>query len=148
MSTQQQGAEAELQALIAKRTSDPALLLRVTKALMTTTGTLSGEVAAAIEAVGPDSVSKLLADREAARVARAAAKAFADGLFDGSTVPNLGNESWRQMLSHARQFALEAFPAAEAPPVANADVCVLCHQPLQPEAKQRLLKFDEYIGSR
>jgi energy-coupling factor transporter ATP-binding protein EcfA2 len=140
--------EAELQALIAKRTSDPALLLRVTKALMTITGTLSGEVAAAIEAVGPDSVSKLLADREAARVARAAAKAIADGLFDGSAVPNLDNESWRQMLSHARQFALEAFPAAEAPPLANADVCVLCHQPLQPEAKQRLLKFDEYIAGK
>jgi hypothetical protein len=77
-----------------------------------------------------------------------AAKAIADGLFEGSVVPNLGNESWRQMLTYAREFAMEAFPDTEVPPLANADVCVLCHQPLPDEAKRRLLKFDEYLAGK
>lgn len=140
--------EAELQALITKMKSDPALLLKLTHSLVVTLTKLMAEVSAALEAVGVESVTKLLTDRQAARAARSAAKAIADGLFDGSAVPNLGNDAWRQMLTYARQFALEAFPAAEPPAIANAEVCVLCHQPLPEEAKQRLARFDEYISGK
>lgn len=128
--------------------SDPVLLLKLTQSLIITTTELVREVATTLEAVGPESVTKLLEDREAARAARSAAKAIADGLFEGSAVPNLGDDAWRQMLIYARQFAIEAFPAAEPPAIANAEVCVLCHQPLQEEAKQRLARFDEYIAGK
>lgn len=100
------------------------------------------------DTVGSDAVAKLLTDRNTARTTRAAAKAIADGLFEGTVVPSLGNEAWRQMMTYARQFAAEAYPEAEPPAVANADVCVLCHQPLQDEAKQRLARFDEYIAGK
>ena len=140
--------EAELQALITKMKSDPALLLKLTQSLIATVAKLIEDVSSTLEAVGTESVIKLLADRQTARTARSAAKAIADGLFDGSAVPNLGNDAWRLMLTHARQFALEAFPAAEPPAIVNADVCVLCHQPLQEETKQRLARFDEYIGGK
>lgn len=140
--------EAELQGLIVKMKSDPALLFKLTQSLIAATSKLIEEVSATLEALGSESVAKLRTDRDAARAARAAATAIADGLFDGSVVPNLGNDAWRQMLTHARQFALDAFPAADPPALAAADVCVLCHQPLKEEAKARLAKFDEYIAGK
>ena len=85
------------------------------------------------------------AERTVARETRATAKAIADGLLDGAIVPDLGTDQWRQMLTHARQFAAEAFPTVAAPQLANADVCVLCHQPLSPAARERLEQFDTYL---
>ncbi|NPU09857.1 AAA family ATPase [Bradyrhizobium sp. 83002] len=137
--------EAELLALVKEAKTDPALLLKLTQSVASTTTELSTEVESAIAVVGDEYVSRLRAERNVARETRAAAKAVADGLLDGAVVPNLGTDQWRQMLVHARQFAAEAFPAVAAPQLANSDVCVLCHQPLTPAARERLEQFDTYL---
>lgn len=76
------------------------------------------------------SIEKLLNAKQKAVGARDTAKAAAEALVEGSPVPQLGGEVWRQMLLRAREFAAEAFPELAPPQVATADVCVLCHQPL------------------
>ena len=66
-----------------------------------------------------------------------------------TAVPNLGSETWRQMLRYAREFAEQAYPALDPPQmIATAATCVLCHQPLQEQARTRLAAFDEYIEGR
>lgn len=140
--------EAELDDLVLKSKSDPALLLQITKALTATTAELIDDVMEACDLVGDKNLAEVRAEREKARETRAAAKAVMDGILVDAAVPNLGNEMWRQMLSYARSFAAEAFPDATPPQVAEADVCVLCHQPLGDAVKERLRKFDAYLSSR
>ena len=86
--------------------------------------------------------------REKAAVTREAAKAAASALAADSAVPQLGNETWRQMLMYARDFAAEAYPDLQPPQLATADTCVLCHQPLDGQARTRLTAFNEYIEGR
>lgn len=52
------------------------------------------------------------------------------------------------MLMYARDFAAEAYPAAEPPRLATVGTCVLCHQPLDGPAQARLAAFDEYVQRR
>ena len=140
--------ETEFQALLTQLKSDPALLLKLTKGLIAKTTKLIADLSSIEAAIGENSVLHLLNERENARRSHSAAKALAEGLLDGSGISKLGSESWRQMLMHAREFATETFTSAPPPAIANADVCVLCHQPLQDDAKQRLLRFDEYIAGK
>lgn len=77
-----------------------------------------------------------------------AAKAAAQGLGEGMPIPEIGSESWRQMLVYARDFAGEAFPERDDPKLATGESCVLCQQPLEDDAASRMAKFDDYISGR
>ena len=65
--------------------------------------------------------------REAKREAentRRAAEAAAQELFREQPIPDLGSESWRRMLTYAREFAAAALPDAPPPQFARGGVCV------------------------
>ncbi|MFX6318910.1 hypothetical protein ABTF97_18825, partial [Acinetobacter baumannii] len=95
--------------------------------------------------LGNDGLAALKEARQKAAQSRDAAKAAASALAAESAVPQLGSDTWRQMLMYARDFAAEAFPTVEPPQLANANTCVLCHQPLDAQAQERLAAFDAYV---
>ncbi len=103
---------------------------------------------AIFEAIGNAGVAKLKDAQQKAAATRDAAKAAAAALAAESAVPQLGSETWRQMLMYARDFAKEAYPTLEEPQLATADTCVLCHQPLDGQAQARLAAFDAYVEGR
>lgn len=86
---------------------------------------------------------KALADT--ARSRRAAADLAARAAFDGLAVPGVGSETWRTLWEAARRYSEQtAYPDAPFPP-AGDEACVLCHQPLSPEAKVRMTSFEDFI---
>jgi ABC-type polar amino acid transport system ATPase subunit len=61
-------------------------------------------------------------------------------------VDGVGEDGWRALWESARQFSLcTAFPGKQFPGDEDIDRCVLCHQVLIPEAKQRFSEFEKFV---
>jgi ABC-type dipeptide/oligopeptide/nickel transport system ATPase subunit len=65
------------------------------------------------------------------------------GLEDG-TLPGTGTDPWAKLLKSAMEFATTAYPDQAFPGPADAS-CVLCQQPLTPEAHKRLEQFWAFL---
>lgn len=88
---------------------------------------------------------KLKAQADTARSRRAAADLAARTTFDGLAIPGVGAETWRVLWEAARRYSEQtAYPGAPFPPSGD-EACVLCHQPLTPEAKARMGSFEAFI---
>lgn len=77
-----------------------------------------------------------------------AAQVTASGMFENLPISEVGSDSWMHMLRYAREFAAEVYPEKDEPKISNADNCVLCQQPLDEAASERLAKFDGYMLKR
>jgi len=78
----------------------------------------------------------------AAEAASAARQAFAAN----SALPGLGAEAWKQLWESARRYSEELAYPAEAFPVTKEDaLCVLCQQPIDRAAAQRLSQFERFV---
>lgn len=140
--------EAELLGLKLELSKDPILLSKVKEATRSTVDRLVDDANTVFDTIGNAGIATLKEARRQATASRDAAKAAATGLADESAVPQLGSETWRQMLMYARDFAAEAYPALNPPQLVTAGTCVLCHQPLDAQARARLAAFDEYVEGR
>jgi energy-coupling factor transporter ATP-binding protein EcfA2 len=79
------------------------------------------------------------AKREAARLA-------ANKAFSGEPLKGVGGEVWRVLWEAARRYSTEiAYPGEPFPPSAEDVRCLLCQQPLEGEARDRMARFEEFI---
>jgi energy-coupling factor transporter ATP-binding protein EcfA2 len=66
-----------------------------------------------------------------------------------SELQGIGSQVWKSLWEAARAFSLqEAYKKIEYPNVGDDARCVLCHQPLNSDAKERLSSFDSFIKSQ
>jgi energy-coupling factor transporter ATP-binding protein EcfA2 len=80
-----------------------------------------------------------------ARSKREAATLASDKAFGGLAVPGVGSEAWRALWEAARHYSDHvAYPENAFPPE-HDEACVLCHQPLSPQAKTRMGSFETFI---
>lgn len=78
--------------------------------------------------------------------ARNAADLAAKEAFGSEPVKGTGGEAWRILFDAARRFSeVDAYPGRSFPVTDDEGRCVLCQQPLSPEAKDRLIRFWEFI---
>lgn len=62
-------------------------------------------------------------------------------------VPGAGGSPWKSLWDAARRFSKqEAFPDKDFPNVDDGSSCVLCHQPLTAEARERLIRFERFVS--
>ena len=72
-----------------------------------------------------------------------------EGIVSDTQLPGVGSTTWRALWNAAREYSLsEAYPDTEFPPSREGDYCLLCQQPLNVEARDRLDRFERYITSR
>ncbi|HKV64563.1 MAG TPA: AAA family ATPase [Candidatus Acidoferrum sp.] len=90
-----------------------------------------------------DHVEALLTESAAAdEAAKAATAAFASG----STLAGIGGEAWKRLWEAARRYsASQAYPAQAFPVTRDGAVCVLCQQPLEEAAAERMNKFEKFV---
>lgn len=92
---------------------------------------------------GCRNILKLKADRDAKRQA---AEAAATKVFSGAPLDGIGTDAWKELWEYARQYSeSHAYPDVGFPNLALDAKCVLCHQPLAQEARQRLASFEEFV---
>ena len=79
---------------------------------------------------------------EKRKIAEDGAKAQTDlAKLDG-----IGSETWKAMWQAARNYSIEqAYPQKEFPNTEEEALCVLCHQTLSHDAKQRMKDFEAYV---
>lgn len=70
---------------------------------------------------------------------------IASNSFKGDDAYNIGSDVWKQMWNYAKQYAGEESYSITDFSVDKESYCVLCHQPLNESAKQRLQRFESYI---
>lgn len=96
-----------------------------------------------------DALTTLTALKTNATEARKAAEIAADAIFSDDPLPGVGSETWRALWTAARNFSVaEAYPG-QGFPVLHVDkgdaACVLCQQPLQEAAADRMERFRKYM---
>ena len=65
--------------------------------------------------------------------------------FKGDDKFHIGSDVWKQMWNYAKQYAVQESSSIIIFPEKEESYCVLCHQPLNDTAKQRLKRFESYI---
>nr|WP_241429058.1 AAA family ATPase [Agrococcus sp. ARC_14] len=77
--------------------------------------------------------------REAARIASART-------FDSEPLASVGSEAWRALWEAARKFSLvDGYHEHDFPFTRDGAVCVLCQQPLNERAADRLCRFEAFV---
>lgn len=140
--------EAALQSVSDEIRDDPKVRLRSHRSAQQELERIKTELSGHLELLADDGIAKIKDAHTDMTTKAEAAKAAAQGLGEGMPIPEIGSESWRQMLIYARDFAGEAFPKRDDPKLVTGEACVLCQQPLEDDAALRMAKFDEYISGR
>lgn len=83
-----------------------------------------------------------------AKLKRKVATEDAKKVFANSELEGVGQETWKHMWDQARAYSETlAYPKQNFPVVTPGANCVLCHQPLDDDAKTRLTAFEEFVQS-
>ena len=75
------------------------------------------------------------------------AKLASEALFAASPLPDVGKATWRALWEAARKYSDGvAYPEKTFPDAIGADeVCVLCQQPMSPDAIERRVTFETFV---
>ena len=93
-------------------------------------------------------VAAIRQKQQTAEARNRAAETAAKDIFSDQPISDLGSETWRQMLTYAREFAATVFSDTPPPQLASGSLCVLCQQDLDEDAHARMVAFDGYISDR
>ena len=89
---------------------------------------------------------EIIAANQTLTLKEQAAKVAVEDLFSGARLAGIGSSVWKELWGAARRYSEEqAYVGQEFPYVQDGAVCVLCHQSLSEEAKQRFISFESYI---
>lgn len=117
--------------------------------LLAWVGAVRLECEASIKALHDDGLNGLNELRDKAMAARQAADVSADALFSEDPLPGVGSRTWRTLWAAARDYSVtEAYPDQPFPVTTLAGSvasCVLCQQPLQTDAVNRMERFRAYM---
>lgn len=140
--------EAALQSISDEIRDDPKVRLRSHRSAKQELENIRTQLSGHLVLLADDGIAKIKDAHTDMTTKAEAAKAAAQGLEERMPIPEIGSESWRQMLIYARDFAGEAFLERDDPKLVTGESCVLCQQPLEDDAASRMAKFDEYISGR
>lgn len=101
----------------------------------------------AIESGLADSTTASIRDFvNAATTAAEAERLASTEAFRDDPVSGTGREAWRLLFNAAKAFSEQhAYPGRAFPVISEGAVCVLCQQVLQPEASDRLTRFQKFV---
>lgn len=91
-----------------------------------------------ISTLGADAVSKRKISQDSVQI-----------VANKSELQGVGSQVWKALWEAARAFSFqEAYENIDYPNVDNEAKCVLCHQPLNNDAKERLLSFESFVKGK
>lgn len=89
---------------------------------------------------------EMLAMQTAATTLRAAATEASKTSFADEPLAGVGSGTWRALWQAAENYSVaEAYPGHDFPVTGDGHVCVLCQQPLQTDAAERLRRFHQFV---
>ena len=125
--------------------SDPETQAKALKTQIDTLQRAVSKLEQIEQLMNKEAVSEFKRIRKDAATKRSAAELHAKQLVGSTPLGSVGTTPWMELWNAARKFAEQALPDKSFPATEDGDVCVLCHQELDGEAKQRLKNFDEFV---
>lgn len=96
--------------------------------------------------IGDEAQRSLREKWEARRVAQEAREHARSLRSKDDPLPGVGSDSWRVLFNAAREYSIrEAYRDQDFPVTGAESKCVLCMQPLEEEAADRLRRFEAFI---
>ncbi|MBW7474318.1 hypothetical protein K0T92_06145 [Paenibacillus oenotherae] len=93
-----------------------------------------------------DSCTKIIDAKLDYTIKKKAAEEDAKSVFEGLPLDGVGSDSWKLLWEQARAFSEQlAYPEQSFPYIETDSNCVLCQQPLSPEAQGRLSSFEAFV---
>lgn len=99
-----------------------------------------------LQQLSDENYRRIIAAKKKSILKKAAADAAAEKVFSGSELEGIGSDVWKELWEAARNYSVSAaYKEAEFPNVSDGSRCVLCHQTLTQEARERLLSFENFV---
>ncbi|UWX58217.1 hypothetical protein NY406_02775 [Chlorobaculum sp. MV4-Y] len=99
-----------------------------------------------LEQLSDENYRRIIAAKKKSILKKTAADTAAEKVFSGSELEGIGSDVWKELWEAARNYSLSAtYKEAEYPNVSDGSRCVLCHQTLTQEAKERLISFENFV---
>ncbi|MBE3099356.1 MAG: AAA family ATPase [Planctomycetes bacterium] len=125
---------------------DPAVVARELNIRFGRIRALRSLVDRVADGLSDESIQEIRRLLEHSAAAKHAAELAAKGAFTAQPLPNVGGETWRLMWEAARRYSeLDAYPNRAFPVTGDEARCVLCQQPLDKGASDRLRRFEDFI---
>lgn len=138
--------KSQLKNLTAQLAIDPARAAREAQARLRRMIDVKQHVEKIVAGLNDKAVEQHFALAENAQSKTEAARVAADGAFQNDPLPNIGGATWKALWEAARSYSEQsAYPDTPFPKVDDGAVCVLCQQELAPDAKSRLVRFEEHV---
>lgn len=126
-------------------TSNPKEKAQATRASKARVSALREALDARSTLLSTTSLDTLSTFQTTAKTTAATAYAFSKGWKDPGALTGTGDSYWLALWETARTFSEKsAYAQAEFPNIAADAACVLCQQPLEQAARERLRKFEEF----
>lgn|GEM_PF-2873607 len=109
--------------------------------------TAVASIEAIIEPFTEDALNELKEQKKMLLADYKVAKEYSNEVFSKAELGDIGSDTWKRMWEAARDYSKQAYPGELFPVIEKDAVCVLCHQPLNAEAQNRLQRFEEYVNS-
>lgn len=149
LATLSPGEQARLATLAADLTQDPRATAVRLQAEQGRLDTQISRLEALSGAVSSESARRSHALLEDYQAKSDAARLAARTLFIGEPLPSVGRNTWRALWEAARAYSVETAYTGRPFPVSDDEArCVLCQQPLDPDAATRLRRFEEFVQDR
>lgn len=95
--------------------------------------------------MGSASLARLLGYQDAVKTLEEAANLLARS-FESEPLPGIGSSPWKELWEAAQRFSEQrAYPDKGFPFLGDECRCVLCQQALTPPARDRFVRFDEFV---
>lgn len=99
-----------------------------------------------LEQLSGENYRRIIAAKKKSILKKAAADIAADKVFSDSELEGIGSDVWKELWEAARNYSVSvAYKEAKYPNVSDGSNCVLCHQVLTQEAKDRLISFESFV---
>jgi energy-coupling factor transporter ATP-binding protein EcfA2 len=137
----------ELRTIVASgRAESPALKAANLRRLKSRLAQLQVSITTIATALSPERLGNVARLQMNAEVARKAATLASTEAFRNDPLKATGSDPWQLLFEAARSFSeTSAYPNEEFPVVRADSVCLLCQQPLNEAAVQRLQRFERFI---
>lgn len=99
-----------------------------------------------LEQLSDENCRRIIAAKKKSILKKTLADAAAEKMFSGSQLEGIGADVWKELWEAARKYSVSAaYKETEYPNVSEGSRCVLCHQTLTQEAKDRLISFENFV---
>lgn len=99
-----------------------------------------------LEQLSDENCRRIIEVKKKSILKKIAADTAAGKVFSGSELEGIGSDVWNELWEAARNYSvLVAYKETKYPNVSDGSRCVLCHQTLAQEAKDRMISFESFV---